>query len=142
MAKNNIDSFYSERGAWTDYVCDRRDFSHAEFRVAYFIASKTNPYDDCMWYSMKRIAAESMVSLAVTKSAIEKLEQCRLIMIGKRKMGRQTVNTYMWRMPMDASEQAFKAVRKTREKSGGRKRRVSLNETSRVSLDETKPNKA
>jgi hypothetical protein len=128
MTKNNIDSFYSERGAWTDYVCDRKDFSHAEFRVAYFIASKTNPYDGCMWYSMKRIAEESMVGLATVKAAIEKLDRSRLMIVGRRKMGRQTVNTYMWRMPLDAKDQAFKAVKKTRKKTGGRKPRVSSNE--------------
>ena len=129
MAKSNFDSFYTERGAWTDYVCDRKDLTHAEFRVAYFIASKTNPNEGCMWYSVKRIAAESFVSLAVVTATIEKLDKSRLIMIGKRKIGRQTVNTYMWRMPLDAKEQAFKAVKKTRTKTGGRKRRVSLDET-------------
>lgn len=142
MPKNNEDSFYTQRGAWADYVCYRRDFSHAEFRVAYFIASKTNPRQGCMWYSMKSIAAGAGVSLAMVKATIDKLDKCRLIVIGKRKEGRQTVNTYMWRMPLDADEQAFKADRKTRKKTGGRPRRVSLNEISRVSLNETKPNKA
>ncbi|MDO9416996.1 helix-turn-helix domain-containing protein [Pararhizobium sp.] len=129
MAKNNIDSFYTERGAWTDYVCDRLDFTHAQFRVAYFIASKTNPRDGYMWYSVKRIARESGVSLKTVTDAIEHLDRCRLITIGKRKEGRQTVNTYAWRMPLDASDQAFKAVKKGRRKTGGRARRVSLDET-------------
>ena len=92
MAKNNLDSFYTERGAWTDYVCSRKDFTHAEFRVAYFIASKTNPYDGCMWYTVKRIAVESFVSLSMVTATIEKLDKARLIMIGKRKIGRQTVS--------------------------------------------------
>lgn len=142
MAKSNIDSFYSERGEWADYVSQRRDFTHAEFRVAYFIASKTNPREGCMWYSMKSIAAGSMVSLAVVKDTIDKLDRCRLIIIGKRKAGRQTVNTYMWRMPLDADEQAFRAVKTARKKTGGRPPRVSLNEIPRVSLNETKPYKA
>lgn len=142
MSSKNHDSFYTERGAWTDYVAARRDFTHAEFRVAYFIASKTNPKDGCMWYGVKTIAAGSMTSIKTTEATIEKLERFGLIFLGKRKEGRQTVNTYMWRMPLNADDQAFLAERKKRKKTGGRQRRVSLDETSRVSLDETKPNKA
>lgn len=142
MTKNNLDSFYTERGAWMDYVAERRDFTHAEFRVAYYIASKTNPREGCMWHGMKTIAEGSMASLAVVKATIDKLDKCRLIIIGKRKIGRQTVNTYMWRMPLDAADQAFRARKSTRKKTGGRTRRVSLNEIPRVSLNETKPNKA
>lgn len=142
MAKNDQDNFYSERGAWMDYVSDRRDFTHAEFRVAYYIAKNTNPREGCMWHGMKTIADGSMASLAVVKATIDKLDKCRLIIIGKRKIGRQTVNTYMWRMPLDAKDQAFRAQKPTRKKTGGRKRRVSLDEIPRVSLNETKPYKA
>lgn len=142
MQNDDDKNWYTERGAWMDYVSERRDFTHAEFRVAYFIASKTNPAHGCMWYGMKSIAEGSMASLAVVKATIDKLDRCRLIIIGKRKVGRQTVNTYMWRMPLDAADQAFKAMKATRKKTGGRTRRVSLNEIPRVSLNETKPYKA
>lgn len=142
MTETDFDNFYTDRGKWTDYVHARKDFTHAQFRAAYFIASKTNPTDDCMWWSVKAIAKESGVSLAVVTETIDKLDKCRLIVIGKRKMGRQTIDTYMWRMPLDAVDQAFKAERAKRKKTGGRRSRVSLDETSRVSLDETKSNNA
>lgn len=139
---DNSDNFYIERAIWQDYILSRHDFSHVEFRVACFIASKINPVDDCMWYSVKRIAKETPASLASVEKAIKKLDDCRLIAIGKKKMGRQTVDTYSFRMPLDAQDQALKALKKTREKTGGRKPRVSMNEIPRVSTNETKPNKA
>lgn len=142
MTKNNTDSFYWERSAWVDYISDRRDITHAQFHVAYFIARQTNPRDGCMWWSVKAIARETRASLSVVEGTIALLDKCRLIVVGKKKVGRQTVNTYMWRMPLDAREQAFHAVKKTRVKTGGRKPRVSSNEITRVPLNETKPNKA
>lgn len=142
MNKTNADSFYIDRAQWTDYIHARRDFTHAEFRVAYFIASKINPADDCMWYSVKRIARETPASVATVEKTIAKLDQFRLIYIGKRKIGRQTLDTYSFRMPIDADDQAFKAEKPKRKKTGGRKRRVSLNEIRRVSLNETKSNNA
>lgn len=142
MSQKNSDSFYIERAKWMDYVHARRDFSHGEFRVAYFIASKINPGDDCMWYSVKRIAKETPASLATVEKTIAKLDQFRLIMIGKKKIGRQTVDTYSFRMPLDADDQAFRAQKTPRRKTGGRKSRVSINETSRVSENETKSNNA
>lgn len=140
--QNNADSFYIERAKWCDYVHSRRDFTHAEFRVAYFIASKINADEDCMWWSVKSIASEIPASLATVEKTIAKLDYFRLITIGKKKVGRQTVDTYSFRMPMDAEDQSFRAQKKTRKKTGGRAPRVSLDETSRVSLDETKSNKA
>lgn len=140
MANNNSDSFYIERAKWADYVHARRDFTHAEFRVAYFIVSKINAGDDCMWYSVKRIAKETPASLATVEKTLAKLDKCRLILIGKKKIGRQTVDTYSFRMPMDADDQAFKAMKKTRKKTGGRPPRISSNETLRISSNETKSN--
>ncbi|MGN6779209.1 replication/maintenance protein RepL [Rhizobium sp.] len=139
---DNSDNFYIERAKWTDYVHARRDFTHGEFRVAYFIVSKINADDECMWYSVKRIAAETPASLATVENTISKLDNSRLISIGKKKIGRQTVDTYAFRMPLDAEDQAFKAVKPERKKTGGRKPRVSKNETLRVSKNETKSNKA
>jgi hypothetical protein len=133
MIKDNADSFYISRAIWTDYVHARRDFTHAEFRVAYFIASKINATDDCMWFSVKRIAKEAPASLATVEKTIAKLDHFRLIYIGKRKIGRQTLDTYSFRMPLDAEDQAFTAEKPKRKKTGGRKRRVSLNEIRRVS---------
>jgi len=142
MTKSNSDNFYIERAIWADYVHARKDFTHAEFRVAYFIASKINPDDDCMWWTVKNIAKGAQASVATALQAIDKLDRFRLIYVGSKKIGRQTVNTYSFRMPLDADDQAFKAERKSRKKSGGRKRRVSLNEIPRVSSNETKSNNA
>lgn len=137
MTNNNADNFYIERAKWLDYVHARRDFTHAEFRVAYFIASKINPADDCMWYSVKRIAKETPASLATVEKTLAKLNAFRLILVGKKKIGRQTLDTYSFRMPLDAEDQAFKAEKKPRKKTGGRKRRVSKSEIRRVSKNET-----
>lgn len=142
MTKSNSDAFYIERAKWLDYIHSRRDFTHAEFRVAYFIASKINPGSDCMWWTVKNIAKEIPASIATVEKTITKLDSFRLIYIGKRRIGRQTVDTYGFRMPLDADDQAFKAEKPRRVKTGGRKRRVSLNETLRVSLNETKSNNA
>lgn len=142
MSERNFDGFYAHRAQWMDYVHGRKDFSHAEFRVAYFIASKINPVDDCMWYSVKNIAQQTPASIATVEKTIAKLDKFRLIYISKLKMGRQTIDAYSIRMPIDADEQAFKAEKPRRKKTGGRAPRVSLNETPRVSLNETKPNNA
>lgn len=142
MAKNNTDNFYIDRAKWLDYVHARRDFNHAWFRVAYFIVSKINPEDDCMWWTVKNIAKGAGVGTATAEKAISALDDCRLIYIGAKKIGRQTVKTYSFRMPLDAEDQAFKAERKKRKKTGGRKRRGSLNEIRRVSLNENKSNNA
>jgi len=139
MSKSNFDSFYSDRAKWLDYVHARRDFKRTWFSVAYFIASKVNPIDDCMWWTVKNIAEGSGVSLATAVEAIAELDRCRLLHIGKRKIGRQTVNTYSFRMPLDAEDQAFFAQRKKRERTGGKKPRVSKNEIPRVSKNENKP---
>jgi hypothetical protein len=95
-----------------------------------------------MWWTVKNIAKGAQASVATALQAIEKLDRFRLIYVGSKKIGRQTVNTYSFRMPLDADDQAFKAERKSRKKSGGRKRRVSLNEIPRVSSNETKSNNA
>jgi hypothetical protein len=71
--------------------------------------------------------------LATVEKTISKLDQSRLILIGKKKVGRQTLDTYSFRMPMDADDQAFKAEKPERKKTGGRKRRVSFAEIRRVS---------
>ena len=142
MAKSNKDSFYIERGQWMDYVSSRRDFTHVEFRIAYFIASKTNYADGCMWYGVKRIAREVPASLASVEKTLAKLEEFRLIQVGPRKMGAKTVTAYAFRMPLDAEDQAFRAEKPKRKKTGGRKKKVSLNETVDVSANETKSNKA
>jgi hypothetical protein len=142
MTETNSDNFYIERAQWLDYVHARKDFTHAEFRVAYFIASKINPGDDCMWWSVKKIAATIPASVATVVGAIQKLDEFRLIYIGKRKIGRQMVDTYSFRMPLDAVDQAFRAEKPKRKRTGGRKRRVSLNEIRRVSMNETKSNNA
>ena len=142
MTKSNFDSFYADRAKWLDYVHARRDFKRTWFSVAYFIASKVNPLDDCMWWTVKNIAKESQVSIATAEAAIAKLDECRLIHRGVRKIGRQTVHTYSFRMPLDAEDQAFAAERKKRVKTGGRKPRISKNEIPRVSKNENKSNNA
>lgn len=48
--REDEENFYGLRGQWLDYLVERQDLTHGDFRVAYFIASKINPTDNCMWW--------------------------------------------------------------------------------------------
>lgn len=119
-------NFYAFRGQWLDYLVERQDLTHGDFRVAYFIASKINPTDGCMWWGVKKIAKELGVSIRTVTSATNKLSHALLLVITK---GQKGMNYYHMRMPIDPARGAYDALRMTREKSGGRKSRVSKNET-------------
>jgi hypothetical protein len=128
------ENFYAMRGQWLDYLVERRDFTHGDFRVAYFIASKINPIDGCMWWGVGTIAEELQVSIRTVTSATDKLAHAGLLVITK---GRKGMNYYYMRMPLDPAGAAFSALREKRKKTGGRTSRVSKNETVRVSKNET-----
>lgn len=118
--------FYTERNQWTDYLVTRRDLTHGDFRVAYFIASKINADKETMWWSVARIASELEVSIATVTSATEKLNNAGLLTITK---GRKGAYYYAMRMPLDPGWAAVSARPEKRRKTGGRSSRVSKTET-------------
>lgn len=120
-------NFYVTRSQWLDYLALRRDLTHGDFRVAYFIASKINPADGCMWWSVGKIALELSVSIATVTSATERLADRGLLVITK---GRKGMNYYYMRMPIDPHGAARSNIREKRKRTGGRKSRVSEIETS------------
>lgn len=128
------ENFYALRGQWLDYLVERRDLTHGDFRVAYFIASKISPSTDCMWWGVKNIAKEMRVSLRTVTSATDKLAHANLLVISK---GRKGLNHYYMRMPFDPAGEAFAKAPEKRKKTGGRESRVSKTETVRVSKNET-----
>lgn len=123
---DNASTFYAFRGMWLDHLVERQDLTHGDFRVAYFIASKINPDDECMWWGVKTIAEEMGVSIGTVTNATERLIKADLIVITK---GQKGLYRYFMRMPFDPADAAFRAIRKKRKKTGGRKPRVSENET-------------
>lgn len=120
------ENFYGFRGRWLDYLVERRDLTHGDFRVAYFIASKINPTGKTMWWGVKSIADDLGVSIGTVTAATDKLELAFLIVITK---GRKGLNYYQMRMPIDPAAAAFAAIPEKRKKTGGRKTRVSETET-------------
>lgn len=128
------ENFYSLRGQWLDHLVERQDVTHGDFRVAYFIASKINPTDECMWWGVKTIAEEMNVSIRTITQATDKLKHAGLLVITK---GRKGLNHYYMRMPYDPAAAIYAALRDKRKKTGGRKPRVSKTETVRVSKNET-----
>lgn len=137
------DNFLVFRSQWLDYVNLRRDVTHADFRVAYFIASKINAEDRCMWWGVRTIASELGVSIATVTAATDRLSNEGLLIVTTRAKG---AYRYSMRMPLDPDGAAFRAEvsanGKRRKKTGGRGSRVSTNETRRVSTNETEYNKA
>lgn len=132
-------NFYVERNQWTDYLVTRRDLTHGDFRVAYFLASKINAASERMWWSVPRIAEELGVSIATVIAATEKLNLAGLLTITK---GAKGAYHYGMRMPLDPSFAAICARPSKRKKTGGRVSSFSKTETERVSENENKPNKA
>lgn len=139
MSKKNIqpsdteDNFYAFRGQWLDHLVERQDLTHGDFRVAYFIASKINPTDNCMWWGVRTIADEMGVSVGTVTSATARLTKAGLLVATK---GRNGSYRYSIRLPLDPRAALFYAVRDKRGKTGGRKRSVSKTETERVSKNE------
>jgi DNA-binding MarR family transcriptional regulator len=118
-------NFYAARGQWLDYLATRRDFTHGDFRVAYFIASKINPRDGSMWWGVKTIADELGVGVGTVTAAIRRLDKARLLVITKVQHGS---HRYQMRMPIDPEGDAYYAMPAKRKKTGGRKPRVSKTE--------------
>jgi len=134
--QNYVENFYAERGQWLDYLVERRDLTHGDFRVAYFIASKINPKDKAMWWAVSTIAAELGVSLATVTRATARLSEKGLLVISKMRKG---AHSYSIRMPFDPAAEAHKFRPLSKKKTGGR---VSKTETVWVSKTENKSNKA
>lgn len=132
------DNFLVFRSQWLDYVNTRQDMTHADFRVAYFIASRINADHRCMWWGVRNIAKELGVSSATVTAATDRLSGAGLMVVATRAKG---AYSYSLRMPIDPEEDAFRAEMKSRKrrKTGGR---VSKNETGSVSKNENKYNKA
>lgn len=130
MQNSDDEKFYAFRGQWLDYLSTRHDLTHGDFRVAYFIASKINPSDKCMWWGVYRILEDLPVSLATFTAATDKLSEKGLLVIAK---GAKGAHSYSMRMPIDPAGDAFRAEhsveRKRRKKTGGRVPRLSKNET-------------
>lgn len=120
------ENFYGLRGQWLDYLVERQDLTHGDFRVAYFIASKINPTDNCMWWGVKSIARDLGVSIGTITSATDRLAKAGLLVITKGPKGSYN---YFMRMPIDPQGAALEAMRSKRKKTGGRKPRVSNTET-------------
>jgi DNA-binding transcriptional MocR family regulator len=118
-------NFYVTRSQWLDYLVERRDLTHGDFRIAYFIASKINPADGCMWWSVGKIALELSVSIGTVTAATDKLSDRGLLVITK---GRKGMNYYYMRMPLDPHGAARANTPIRRQKTGGRKSRVSKTE--------------
>jgi biotin operon repressor len=123
---NEDENFYARRGQWLDYLVTRRDLTHGDFRVAYFIASKIKSSDQAMWWSVPRIAEELGISIATVTAATDKLNNAGLLVITKGPKGSYR---YGMRMPIDPVAAAFAAMPHKRKKTGGRRSRVSKTET-------------
>ena len=123
---DEIENFYAYRGQWLDYLVTRRDFTHGDFRVAYFIASKISPGNGNMWWNVATIAEEMNVSIATVTGATRRLSEAGLLVITK---GAKGSYRYSIRMPFDPKRDAYEATPRKRRKTGGRRRRVSKTET-------------
>lgn len=123
---NEDENFYAFRGRWCDHVVMRQDLTHGDFRVAYFIASKISADTQKMWWGVKKISAESGISLATVTGAIDKLNDAGLLIVVK---GAKGSHTYSLRMPIDPGMAIYNAQKKARGKTGGRSPRVSKIET-------------
>lgn len=94
--KPSAAAFYKTRGDWLDLLSTSSNISHAEFRVAYFIARRMNGEDQCSWWEVKEIAKEVGCSTNTVSDATVKLENLGLLLVIRPKRG---VNRYFLRMP-------------------------------------------
>lgn len=119
---DETENFYALRGQWLDYLVQRQDITHGDFRVAYFIASKINPAGGTMWWRVDSIADAMAVSIATVTAATRRLNKIGFLVITK---GQKGLYRYSMRIPYDPVGK----VREKRKKTGGRKPRVSNTET-------------
>ncbi len=118
-------NFYVDRSRWLDYLAERRDVTHGEFRVAYFIASKINPDDRSMWWNVMKIAKVLGVSSATVSASTRKLEHLGLMVITK---GAKGSKRYSFRMPFDP-ETAARQNKPQKRAGNRRKSRTRILET-------------
>jgi DNA-binding MarR family transcriptional regulator len=94
--KPSAAAFYRTRANWLDYLNTLATVSHAEFRVAFFIAMRMNGKDQCSWWEVKEIAKQIGCSTNTVSDATMKLEQLGLMIVLRAKRGG---NRYYIRMP-------------------------------------------
>jgi len=116
--KNDDENFYSDRSKWTDYVASRRDITHGQFRVGYFIASKVNAVDRCMWWNVDEIARALGVSNITVSNATKTLSYLGLMVVSK---GSKGSHSYSLRMPFDPDADRLRHKPKPRAKPTRRK---------------------
>lgn len=90
------EDFYLKRTEWLDYLSTHSQITHAEFRVAYFIAKRMNGDDQSSWWQVKNIAKELGCSTHTVSAATMKLENLGLLIAVRPKRGG---NEYFIRMP-------------------------------------------
>ncbi|RVH87767.1 hypothetical protein CN204_04350 [Sinorhizobium meliloti] len=90
--------FYAKRGAWLDYLSTHSDVTHADFRVAYFIARRMNGDDQSMWWEVASMANEIGCSTKTVSVATARLQHLGLLIVVRKKRGG---NRYFIRMPYE-----------------------------------------
>lgn len=88
--------FYKMRMDWLDFLSTMSAVSHAEFRVAFFIAMRMNGRDQSSWWEVKQIAKQIGCSTNTVSDATTKLEQLGLMVVVRSK---RAGNRYSIRMP-------------------------------------------
>lgn len=88
--------FYRFRSEWLDAVFQHHEVSHADFRVAYFIARRINANERSMWWQVKEIAKGAQCSTRTVSDATMKLERLGFLDVIRPARG---VNSYRLVMP-------------------------------------------
>jgi hypothetical protein len=89
--------FYVDREKWVDAVFSHPDIRHAEFKVLYFIAKRSNFDNGGSYWSVARIAQECRCSTKTVSEATMKAGKLGLLKIG-RTLGRKNFYgpTFFW----------------------------------------------
>jgi DNA-binding MarR family transcriptional regulator len=88
--------FYRKRIEWLDMLSTLSIITHAEFRVAFFIAMRMNGDDQASWWQVKNIAKMVGCSTRTVSDTTAKLEHAGLLIVHRPKRGG---NRYYIRMP-------------------------------------------
>ena len=94
--KPSAAAFYKMRAEWLNMLNTLSTVSHAEFRVAFFIAMRMNGKEQSSWWEVKEIAKQVGCSTNTVSDATMKLEKLGLMMVHRPKRGG---NRYSIRMP-------------------------------------------
>jgi hypothetical protein len=93
--------FYEKRRRWLDFLSTDSRVSHADFRVAYFIASRMNGDKQSSWWKVKAIAQQSGCSVRSVIYATANLEKLDLLIVVRPKRG---INEYSIKMPYETKD--------------------------------------